>query len=123
MIRYYVFSWTRPVLTPEQEIEIGRLIAAEGRDAFLKGTHPFPHAENANRKPVGPVEWIAVIVFIGLLLWSFVLFWLPMLIVIVPISLYSGGSYLYAQQCRRRWVDEMIGKYAASVAREPGTKV
>lgn len=121
MIRYTLFFWTPPILTPEQEIEIGRLIVLEGREKFLQRA-PF----QANRRGrvdfrnFGMRQWIILIAFVALIIPGLIVFWLPMLIACFLIGIYSGGSFLLSRYYYGRWVDKMIGKYATAVAHDLG---
>lgn len=121
-ISYNVYLWSPPILTPEQEIEIGRQIILEGREAFLKRA-PYLSEKDRQRaeaaKHYTPKQKIILgVVFAAIVVPAIVFFWLPMLLLIVPVLIYSGGSLLYARSRYHRWVDEMIAKYAASTARE-----
>jgi hypothetical protein len=123
-IRYNVYFWAPPTLTPEQEIHIGGEIAREGREAFLERHHPYLSkreqeqiVEAKNRTPAQNARvWIVATLFFGPLLffaWPVILIGL---LACIPIFGLSIGSMLLSKGRYRRWVDEMVAKYAAHAA-------
>jgi hypothetical protein len=121
MFRYTLYFWCPPQLTPEQEIEIGRQIVLEGREVFLKRA-PYLSEEDRRRieaaKQMAPWQRVlAGITLTVMVIGALMVAWLPLLMVGVPIFLYSGGSLWHARSRYHRWVDEMIAKYAESTTR------
>jgi hypothetical protein len=121
-IRYSVYLWTPPILTPEQEVQIGRQIVMEGRETFLKRA-PYLSQEDQRRMEAAQhyttkQRIVLGTIFAAMMIAVVVLFW-PILLGIIPILLYSGGSLLHARYRYHRWVDDMIAKYAASVTPQP----
>ena len=119
-IRYNIYLWTPPKLTPQQEIEVGRQIVLEGREAYLKHAPylgPDERQRIAAAKQMPPLKRaILIAVFVTLLAVALAVAWLPLLIGGGLVLLYSGGSLWHARARYHQWVDEMIVKYAASVA-------
>jgi hypothetical protein len=117
-IQYQLYFWNPPTLSAEQEIQIGREIAMQGRDVFLKKAPYLPGNQRQlveQAPPIKPRGIAILIVFCGAMLWFFAVFWW-LLIGLVPILLLSIGSLLHSRSRYRKWVDEMIGKYAAHEA-------
>jgi Flp pilus assembly protein TadB len=120
-VRYNLYFWTPPILTPEQEIQVGRQIVLEGRETFLKRA-PYLSDEDRRHVEAGkhytPKQRI-ILCFIGVvfLIVLIVTAW-PLLFGIIPIVLYSGGTLWHSRARYHRWVDEMIAKYAASAAQQ-----
>jgi Flp pilus assembly protein TadB len=115
MIRYPLYFWTPPTLTPAQEIEVGRQIALEGRDKFLQRTAPFkgqvfiwPAFENFS-----PREWLAVAIFAAMIVATLVLFLVPLVIFVIVIGGYSGSTLVMSRHYHRKWTEQMLAKYAA----------
>jgi hypothetical protein len=121
-IRYSVYLWTPPILTPEQEIQIGHQIVVEGREVFLKRAPYFSHEDQrhieAARHYTTKQRIVLGTIFAAMMIAVVVLFW-PILLGIIPILLYSGGSLLHARNRYHRWVDDLIAKYAASITPKP----
>ncbi|MGA2312024.1 MAG: hypothetical protein ABSF87_06625 [Xanthobacteraceae bacterium] len=122
MIRYFLYFWTPPILTAAQEIEMGRLILLEGREKFMERTAPFREGIGGRQKLTnfGLRQWIVVAAFVALVIPALMVFWLPVLIATVLIGCYSGGSLLLSRHYHRQWTDQMIAKYATSVATKKG---
>lgn len=120
-VRYNIYLWTPPKLTAQEEIQIGRQIVLEGRDVFLQKA-PYL-SENEQRyiesaKHRTPTQWVILwVIALGVAIPVLIVAWIPFLIVLVPVLIFSGTSLLHARARYRNWVDEMIGKYAAYVAK------
>ncbi len=122
-IRYNIYLWAPPKLTPEQEIDVGRQIVLEGREAFLQRApylSPDERQRIAAAKQMPPLKRaILIAVFVALLIGALAVAWVPLLIGGGAILLYSGGSLWHARARYHQWVDEMIAKYAARENRLP----
>ena len=114
-IRYRVYVWVPPKLTTEQEQQIAREIARVGREQFL---HLAPYLDDDGRRRSNTFSErtprqkavliaLAAAFFIPILIF----FWLPILVVGVPVFIYSGGSFLHARRTYRRWVNDIATKY------------
>jgi hypothetical protein len=124
LVRYRLYSWSRPKLTLEEEIAIGREIAIKGKDVFLRQA-PYlseierQRIENASKQTV--VQKIGIITLAALFFGPVIIFlgvtWIRILIVLVPVLIVSIGSLLAAKASYRKWVDEMVAKYAAQIAK------
>jgi multisubunit Na+/H+ antiporter MnhG subunit len=124
LVRYRLYSWSRPKLTLEEEVAVGHEIAIKGKDIFLRQT-PYLSAverqriENAKKQTVA--QKIGVIALAVLFFGPAIIFlgvdWTRFLIVLVPVLIVSIGSLLAAKASYRKWVDEMLAKYAAHVAK------
>jgi hypothetical protein len=116
MFRYFIYLWTPPILAPEQEIQIGRQIVLEGREAFLRKT-PYLSEEEQQRiewaKNVSPTKRIIFGVIFAALVIPFLasVWWL--VIPVIPAIALSLGTRFHAKNRYRNWIDEMIAKYAA----------
>lgn len=126
MIRYRIYTWTPPRLTPEQEAALGRQIALEGRERFLEKHHPYL-GEDEQAQLVAAKTWTigqkVILGFVGVMFFGLAaltggLLLLVALITCSPILALSMGSLLVSRNRYRKWVDEMLGKYAASQARD-----
>jgi hypothetical protein len=120
LFRYNLYFWTPPKLTPEQEIEIGRQIVVVGRDAFLQRT---PYLSERESKHVEAGKQLTrrqriILAVVGVPLMIAALAALPLVILLGAgaVVIYSGSTLLHSRSLYRRWVDDMIAKYAASVA-------
>jgi len=127
-ILYNIYSWNPPKLTPEQEIYLGREIALAGREAFLRRYHPYlskkEQAQVQMSQNMTTSQKIKALI-IGALFFAPMIFFGPavplvLLVAFVPIVGLSMGSLLLSRNRYRRWVDEMIGKYAKHVAETQG---
>lgn len=126
-IPYNIYSWVPPKLTPEQEIQIGKEIAQEGREKFLRRYHPYLSKKEQERI-TDAEDWTTTqrirVIVIGVLFLGAIIFFaapvfviaLPAIVIVLAVSL---GSMYFARSRYRRWVDEMIAKYAAHVATLP----
>lgn len=123
MIRYNIYLWTPPTLTPEQEIQVGREIARVGRDACLRQT-PYLSKEEQQRiaatqnlsTPRKMVIGLIGVLLVGLMVFTGGIALAIALIAVTPLLVLSIGSLLHAKKRYQRWVDEMLAKYAAHVA-------
>ena len=163
IIRYHTLDWTPPILSQDEEIELGRQIALVGRDHFmrefrksLKLAKPPPPPTQPPPPPVTSpktypalilhiittvIAWVyltilvlALIAFILLLIWG--LFnisdftistreWRYILVKIgvttAIVSVFVAGHYAIsawlAQRRYSRWIDSLVTRYAAHIAR------
>jgi hypothetical protein len=124
LVRYRLYSWSRPKLTLEEEIAVGREIAIKGKDVFL---HQAPYLSEIERQRIENAKKQTVVQKIGMIVLAILFFgpaiiflradWIRILIVLVPVLIVSIGSLLAAKASYRKWVDEMVAKYAAHVAK------
>jgi hypothetical protein len=123
-IRYNIYSWTPPKLTPEQEIYLGREISLEGREAFLRRNHPYLSKNEQDQVQMSQnmtrSEKIKILV-IGTLFFGPMIIFVPAiplvaLLALTPIIGLSMGSLVISRNRYRLWVDKMIAKYAKYVA-------
>jgi hypothetical protein len=125
-VKYNIYLWGPPTLTPEQEIEIGREIALRGRDYFRQRA---PYLSNEEQQRIEDAKHytrghkIKIIVVAILLFGPCIVFisrtpriWVPFLIALVPILVLSLGSLLHARARYHKWINEMLAKYATHVA-------
>jgi hypothetical protein len=123
-IRYRLYFWNPPKLTPEQELSIGREIVTLGRAAFLEQYHPYlsdkEQQQIQHSKQMTPKQKTRAIILAALFFGPIVFFvgapLLILLLVVSPILALSLGTMLVARNRYRRWVDEMADKYARDVA-------
>jgi hypothetical protein len=122
-IRYNIYFWIPPHLTPEEEIQAGRQIVLQGREVFLQKA---PYLSNEEQRRIedakhisGNKRIILGVVFAALVIPVFVVAWW-LLIAVIPVIILSLGSMLHARTRYRNWVDEMISKYAAHAQKQEG---
>ncbi len=128
LVRYRLYSWSRPKLTLEEEIAVGREIAVKGKDVFLRQAPYLSEIERQrieNAKKQTAVQKIGIIVLAVIFFGPAIIFlgadWIRILIVLVPVLIVSIGSLLTAKASYRKWADEMVTKYAAHVAKNRPT--
>jgi hypothetical protein len=125
-VRYNVYGWTPPKLSPEQEIEIGREIALHGRSKILelapylseRERQQIAAAKNRTATQKITVTTVAVLFFgaCRYVIASNRALLVPFLIALFAIGGFSLTSLLGARAAYRKWVDEMLAKYAAHTA-------
>jgi Flp pilus assembly protein TadB len=126
MIRYNIYFWFPPILTPEEEIEAGRQIAIKGREWYLSQTPYLNQHETArieNARTMTKEQKFRLIgiggVFFGLILFTVGAKFLVALLVAMPILALIMGSLYLSRRRYHRWVDDMIAKYAAYAVAQP----
>lgn len=125
-VKYNIYFWSPPALTPEQELEIGHQIATHGRDHFRQQAPYLSEKEQrtlATARNYTPAEkvrlWAISIVFFGgcgYVILSNKRLLMMFLVTLAVIGLFTIGSMLYARHRYHAWLDEILAKYAASVA-------
>jgi hypothetical protein len=133
MIKYFIYFWSPPTLAYEEEVEVGKQIVLMGREKFLELT-PYLSQEGRSRNKYyrnlrnnnpGRYAWTVLIAvsFFAIAIYTIIAtnhlanFLIVLLIAGVPIGLLSIGSMMSARARYRRWVDEMVAKYAAHMAK------
>jgi hypothetical protein len=119
-VRYRIYLWTPPLLTPEQQVEAGRQIVANGgADEWKKKAPYLPPEEqaavaNARRNPNALQKALLIALAAGAVL--AVAAFVPgaaialgvVAITIVPIGV---GSLIHSKNRYQKWVDEMVEVY------------
>lgn len=132
-IRYTLYFWNPPILTAEQEVEVGRQIVTTGGADVWKKKAPYLHGRErarveayASAKPTSPQIILAVIAVLGLL--AVLVAAGPRLLVplgvvcvmVLPLSVYT---LLTARKRYHNWVDQVVAAYNNDVkgllSREP----
>ncbi len=129
MVRYNIYTWCPPILTPEEEIEAGRQIVIKGREWYLSQTpylsrHETARIENAKtmtKEQKFRLIGIAV-VFFGLVIFMVGAKFFIALLAATPILALIMGSLYLSRRRYHQWVDHMIAKYAAYAAAHPEPK-
>ena len=120
-IRYSYISWEPPKLTDEEELAMGREIAAQGREHFVAEFRKSIGRRKGQpeRQPAAPLKIFGAILFfvVGI---SFIVavgmgpFLVFGIVVITGIYLLSMH---FATRKFERWIDHLVAKYAAYVAK------
>ena len=140
-VRYTLYFWNPPILTPEQEVSAGRhIVMTGGAEAWKKKAPYMPEIERARVKAYArtkrtvPQLILAVAVLLGFL--AFIVaagprLWIPVGVVCVtvpPLSLYTLAT---ARKRYRSWIDKVVAAYlhdadktalAEEVKRSAGTQ-
>jgi hypothetical protein len=115
-VRYRIYFWNAPILRLDQEIQIGKEIAREGRDSFLRRHHPYLGDDEQQRiaatAQMTPALKSRAFVLAALFFVPIIIFVGPGLLIVLalalPVLVLSIGSMLIARSRYHRWVDEMI---------------
>jgi len=120
-------TWNPPLLTPEQELEFGRQIALVGREHFVRDFRNSigktkPPQEKAGIAAWPPIVRWAFVIVVG----AFLLFGLTLMTdrdwsrlfayLIFIVGVYLVSVYLATRKFEK-WIDGLVAKYAAHVAR------
>ena len=131
IVQYSYITWSPPNLRAEDRLELGRRIAAVGREQFAKEfRESIKMAHLKNRPPrIGIAAWpeevryIILTVFLGGMLIflikvgegeRFLARFVPLAVI---ISLIYYGSVFFAVRRFNKWVDSLVAEYAAHAAR------
>ncbi len=121
MVPYSYLTWSPPHLSDEEELALGRQIAIQGREHFVA------EFRKSIGKPKGQPEpppatplriFIAIIFVVGGLWFIASVGMFPQVAVLIVII---TGIYLvsmhFATRKFEKWIDQLVAKYAAHVAR------
>ena len=120
-VRYTLYFWNPPVLTPEQEVSAGRhIVMTGGPEAWKKKAPHMPEMERARveayatTKRTVPQLILAVAVLLGFLAIIVAAgprLWIPLGVVcvtVLPLSLYTLAT---ARKRYHSWIDKVIAAY------------
>ena len=129
-VQYRYVTWSPPYLTEEQQLELGRQIALQGRDHWVREFRESigkPKPDEQRPKPSAGAFYFGILFLAGMI--YFYAFTedgrqlaarklLPALIpiMIIAMSIWFGSVYLATRRFEK-WVDSLVAKYAAHVAR------
>lgn len=131
IVQYQYVIWSPPQLTEAQELELGRQIALVGRDHFVREFRKSIGKTKVGRKKTGiaawpsGARWAFIVVFGGLMLFGALqmtgrewgqLFARMIVLSVFVLAIWFVSVYLAAQKFER-WIDHLVAKYAAHVAR------
>ena len=131
MIRYALYFWNPPILTPEQEVEAGRQIVMTGGPEAWKKKAPYlrdrerarAEADASSERTVLQMI-LVVIVLLGFLAIAVVIAgprpWVPLGVVcvtVLPLSLYT---LVTARRRYHTWVDKVVDAYLDDVEKAIG---
>lgn len=120
-VRYTYFMWFPPKLSEEEELAYGRKIAAEGRDKFVNEfrKNMWKSQEHENTTPASPLKiFLIILLFIAGIYFIFQIGKGPVFVtlMLIVLGIYFVSMHLAARSFEK-WVDSLIGKYAAHIAR------
>ncbi len=131
IVQYQYILWNPPHLTEAEELEFGRRIALVGRDHFVREFRESigkakPHQPKTDTPALSPgAAWACLIVVGGLSLFGLTsmterewrrMSFLIILVMVIVLSIYFGSVYLATRKFEL-WIDKLVAKYAAHVAR------
>lgn len=127
-VKFSYITWTPPKLTEEEEFEYGRQIAIQGREFWIKefqknvyrsvgniAKQPPPQSKSSNL--VGGV--VLIVCLLGICLDPHIRERFVRLIVVLSVfacAILFGSIYLAKRQFNH-WVNGLVAKYAAHVAK------
>ena len=120
-VRYSYVTWNPPHLTNEEELALGRQIAAQGRESFVADFRKNigkPKGQ-VERKPATPLKMFFAIIFFVVCFAVIIgagLFPFCAVIIIFITGIYLVSMH-FATRKFEKWVDMLIAKYAAYVAK------
>ena len=121
MVPYRYITWRPPHLADEEELELGRQIAVQGREHFVAAfrksiAKPTGQPE---RPPASPLTIFFAILFFVVCFW--VIISTGMFPHVAVLLVMFSGIYLvsvhFATRKFENWIDRLVAKYAAHVAR------
>ena len=131
IVQYQYVTWSPANLTDEEELELGRQIALVGRDHFVRDFRKSIGKTKPQQQKTGiaawspGARWSFIIVFGGLMLYGLTLMterdWGRLFARLIPLMVIVLGIYFvsvhFATRKFERWIDRLVGRYAAHVAR------
>ena len=131
IVQYQYVTWSPPNLTADEELEFGRQIALVGREHFVREFRKSiakakPQAQKTGITSWPPAgRWAFVIIFGGFILFGLSLMtgsdWgrlfgrmIPLLVIVLGIYFVSVH---FATRRFEKWIDSLVARYAAHVAR------
>jgi len=130
-VTYSYVTWNPPNLSDVEELELGRQIALVGREHFIREFRKSIGKRQQQQQKVGiaawspGARWTFIIVFVGLAIFglsqmterewrSLSLRIIAILVVVLSIYFVS----VYFATCKfEKWIDHLVSRYAAHVAR------
>jgi hypothetical protein len=127
IVQYAYISWSAPRLTQEEAIELGRQIAMNGRESFVREFRKSLSKVKPEQQQGGIQNWPAVARYAVLIAVLALCFfgltampareWVRMFILMAIVMCIYGMSAWFAYRRFCKWVDYLIANYAAHVAR------
>jgi Flp pilus assembly protein TadB len=122
VVRYTLYFWNPPILTPEEEVEAGRQIVTTGGPEVWKKKAPYlPERERARAEtsgarrltmPQGILLIILLLSVLALIVVAGPRLWVPLgvtlgvaCVTVLPLSLYT---LVTARKRHHNWVDKMV---------------
>lgn len=130
-VQYTYITWNPPRMTQEEALELGRQIAMNGRENFVRefrkslGKPKLQQQQSKIQKWPAPARYALSVAFLGLCLFGFAVMserartrlFIQMVILIVMVMGIYGASAWFAYRRFCKWVDYLIANYAAHVTR------
>jgi hypothetical protein len=126
MVQYSYVTWSPPSLTESQELELGRQIALVGREHFVRefrksiGKSQQPRKGGIADWPPA-ARWAFIVVFGGFILFGLAQMdesaWRGLVALLVMVLGIYFVSVYFATRKFERWIDRLVARYAAHVAR------
>jgi len=120
-VRYSYVTWNPPHLTEDEELSLGRQIAAQGREHFVtefRKSIGKPKGQQ-QRQPASPLKIFFAIIFF--VVCFAVIIGAGLFPVCAVLIIFVTGIYLvsvhFATRKFEKWTDRLIARYAAHVAR------
>jgi hypothetical protein len=127
IVRYSYISWNPPRLAPAEAIELGRQIALQGREPFIREfrkslAKPTPQQQrNSFKTWPAPARYALLIAVLALCLFGLVSMpareWGRLVLLMAMVMGIYGVSAWLAYRRFSKWVDYLIANYAAHIAK------
>lgn len=124
-VKYSLYFWNPPILTPQQEIEVGRMFTEMGREAAIKrapylAANERAHMAAAQHRTAG--QWailmLIAVAFFGGCAWVIVsnrVLLVTFGIALIPLLAFSLPTLLSSRRRYERWVDLMMARYVKAL--------
>jgi len=127
IVQYSYITWSPPRLRPEEAVELGRQIAMNGREDFVRefrkslGKAKPQQQQSGIQKWPAPARYALLVAILALCLFGLASMpareWARLFVLmVVVVGIYGISAWIaYRRFCK--WVDYLIANYAAHVAR------
>jgi Flp pilus assembly protein TadB len=122
--QYTLISWSPPRLTEIEELELGQQIAIEGREKWVSEFKKSAGRVKPKKSDNKPMASLLAIGFLIGCVWVIVdagMFPQCAVLVAVVVGIYFVSLH-FATRRFEKWVDRLVGKYAAYIARGDANK-
>jgi Flp pilus assembly protein TadB len=120
-VKYSYVTWDPPYLSEEEELALGRQIAAQGREQFVAEFRKrmWKRKGQPKSQPASPLKiFFAILFFIACISFIVAVGKGPLLVflLVMVLGIYFVSMH-FATRKFEKWVDRLVAKYAAHVAK------